>query len=96
MEEVLDIDRIIGGRGFLPSSSDDEEEVAQIAKVKASLGWVWVHLTSHSFFCWGENSLSFIRYNTCYNEAFPDPVLLLFSQKIRPPIRAHQVAKVQP
>ncbi|EYC45351.1 hypothetical protein Y032_0431g1324 [Ancylostoma ceylanicum] len=37
MEEVLNINGLIGERGFLPSSSDDEEEAAQISQVKATL-----------------------------------------------------------
>ncbi|KAL6729520.1 hypothetical protein Aduo_000567 [Ancylostoma duodenale] len=37
MEKVLDINELIGERGFLPSSSDDEEETAQISQVKAAM-----------------------------------------------------------
>ncbi|RCN53064.1 hypothetical protein ANCCAN_00613 [Ancylostoma caninum] len=37
MEKVLDINDLIGERGFLPSSSDDEEEAAQISQVKATM-----------------------------------------------------------
>lgn len=44
MEEVLNINGLIGERGFLPSSSDDEEEAAQISQVKATLRWEDVFL----------------------------------------------------
>ncbi|KAK5973858.1 hypothetical protein GCK32_004109 [Trichostrongylus colubriformis] len=37
MENVLDIENIFGGRGFVASSSDDDEEVAQLSKAKSNL-----------------------------------------------------------
>ncbi|CAJ0593344.1 unnamed protein product [Cylicocyclus nassatus] len=37
MEDVLNIDKIIGDRGFMASSSDDEEDTVQLSKVKTSL-----------------------------------------------------------
>lgn len=37
MEKLLNIDDVFGERGFVASSSDDEEDVAQISKAKSKL-----------------------------------------------------------